>query len=339
MTKRSRGSEWRVVTRCYALLRRLMRAPAGKDEMLEIIRLHDDEPEDVQTSILESRLEGDRERLRVSLNCIIEYVHADRLYYLRALAHPMIDLSDDALHGLAFLHRAFSGSQAPHNEQVRKLLDEIAAVLPKERNREVARLRAVEMQILSRDSQQINPDLLEKLLEACNTHNQITFFYRSPSQADEQPRFHRVEPLRCFVEPSRHHTILEAYYLETDGPKGRKYCEGFRSYRVQRMSDLHVLPQRFVPRTMPRGNNQVIYVLSPEIARLKDVTPVHPGSRIEFRPDGSALVTFWSNNLMMDLKQLLFYGVNCKVIGDEITLKTMRELVEKVWELYQHSED
>jgi predicted DNA-binding transcriptional regulator YafY len=303
--------------------------------MLEIIRTHDSETDETPLSVLEKRLEGDLDRMRSSLGCTIEYVRAEKRYHLRALDHPLIDLSDEALHGMAFLHKAFVTSEAPHSAEVLRLLSEIERILDDDRKREMTQLRAVEMQVRSRDAKEIDLELLKKLLEACSTRNQITFTYRSPRQSDEQPRLHRVEPLRCFVEPLRHHTILEAYYLETDGPKGRVHYQGFRQYRVQRMSDLHILPQRFVPRVVPPGKDEIVYLLAPDIARLQDVTPVHPDSQITYRADGSALVSFWSNNLLMDLKSLLYYGAQCEVIGDENARRMMRALVQEMWGVYR----
>ncbi len=331
-----RGSQWRVILRCIALLRRLMRGDTPASELIAIIEQHDSDLVTADPEILQSRLEADISRLRKNLKCEINYIHPEKVYRFISLDTALLDLPEDAIQGLAFLQKTFSADETPHREQVMQLINQVLTLLPQERVKEVTRARGLlEIDLRSRDSKPIDAQILERVTLACNTHNEIEFVYRSPKQADEQPRTHRVEPMRCFLDPVRRHYLLEAYYLEVNGPFGRILKEGVRSYRLERMSDVHTLPKRFIPRQHRRTGVEIVYILRPKIARLRDVTEYIPNSIISYLPDDSARIEAISYNLFIDLRSLLHYGANCEVIGGDEARREMKALVAAMNQVYK----
>lgn len=331
-----RDSEWRVIKRCLALLQRLMRGDAPTHELLDLVRNFDEDGASASPETLQSRLEGDLQRLRTSLDFDIRYIDRQTGYRLEACEFPLIDVSDMSIEALAFLEQTFSGSDIPQRDAVLRLVRDVSRVLPTVRRDEIARARSgLEVSLRSRDAQPVDAELIEKLTAACYAHREIMFAYRSPRQADAQPRVHRVQPMRCYLDSVHHHYMLEAYYLETSGPTGTSLGSGVRTYRLERMSDLQILPKHFVPRMLRDTGVELVYVLSPDLARLRDVTGFIEGSTITYEGDGSAIVRAQSRNLLMDLKRLLKYGAECQVIGGEQAAHDMRAMIRAMAGLYQ----
>lgn len=329
-----RQSEWHVILRCLALLRRLMIGEASADELIAIIRESEDQAHRPTDEQLGDKLEKDLKRLRDALHHEIAYVRAEKLYRLVTLAHPLIDLPEDALRGLAFLQKTFSSSAILHHDEVMRLIDFILLALPKARAHEVAAARGLlEVELRSRDSKTVDVETFDKISLACSTHQEIEFLYRSPRNEDGRPRRHRVEPYRVYLESVRQHYILEAYQLEISEPY-QMYPQRAGTFRLERIADVRVLPQRFVPRQLRWQGKEIVYVLSPEIARLRDVTEHIDGNIIEYLPDGSAEVRAVSYNLFQDLRTLLHYGPACQVIGGEDALRDMTALVRGMTMIY-----
>lgn len=327
-----RGSEWRVIQRCLTLLWMLLRGPSTTNELLGLIQEHDSSV--VTRGQLQRRMEADMRRLRENLGCEIIYNRHDRVYELQKLGYPLIDLPDDALRGLAFLQKTFSNATISHSVEVLRLVDLILRMLPEERATQVVRERGLlEVELRSRDSRPISEDVIEKITLACSTHNEIEFAYRSPQRETNQPRIHRVEPLRCYLDPVRRHHMLEAYLLETRGPN-QPSVKRYSTYRLERMSDVRVLPRHFVPRQRKPPGVEIVYRLVPEIARLRDVTEHIADSVITYLPDDSAEIHAVSYNLFMDLRTLLHYGPGCEVIGGNQARHEMQRLIEGMSRLY-----
>lgn len=324
----------RVALRCLALLRRLLIEDTSGTDLIEIIRQFEDNSSPITDDQLRDKLNKDIQRLRERFNCEISFIHAEKIYHLITFEHPLIDLPDDALRGLAFLQQTFSGADILHRDEVMRFLDIVLRALPVERAKQVGQQRGLlEVQLHSRDSKQVNEDVLEKISRACSTHQEIEFMYYSPQQTDGLPRRHRVEPYRYFLEPVRRHYTLEAFQLEIIEPY-HLFPNRFSTFRLERITDLKVLPKRFVPRQHRKQGVEVVYRLSPEIARLRDVTEHIPDSVITYAEDGSAEVHAVSTNLFMDLRTLLHYGPNCEVIGGEEARRKMKELVAGMARVY-----
>ncbi len=332
---RDRQSEWLVIVRCLAILRRLMVGDTPTNDLIEIIRRYEDPSAPAPDDSLRDKLEKDIRRLRHFLQHEISYLPAEKAYRLENLAHPLIDLPEEAVRGLAFLERTFSPAEIPYRDEVTRLLDIIRFILPEERAEQVGQMRGLlEIELRSRDSKDLDPELLEKLSRACSTHHEIEFNYRSPRHLDQVPRRHRVEPYRFYLEPVRRHYILDAYQLEISAPY-QMLLNRMGTYRIERMTDLTILPKRFVPRQIRKEGHEIIYRLTPEIARLRDVTAYVPDSEITYLPDGGAEVRAVSFNLFHDLRTLLHYGANCEVIGGDKALAQMKALVQGLARVYE----
>jgi hypothetical protein len=330
-----RQSEWLVIARCLAVLRRLMLGDANTSDLIAIIREYEDQAATPSDEQLHDKMEKDIKRLRDSLHHDIQYIRAEKVYHLAQLAHPLIDLPDESLRALAFLEKTFSDAAIPYHDEVMKLLHFIRFALPEARAEQVGKIRGLlEVELNARDSKAIAPELLEKVSRACSAHHEIEFLYLSPRHIDGKPRRHRVEPYRLYLEPVRRHYMLDAFQLEISEPYQKFPNRMGSPYRLERISDLKVLPKRFVPRQLRPEGKEIIYRLAPSIARLRDIIPHIPESQIEYLPDGSAEVYAVSYNLFNDLRGLLHYGANCQVLGGEEALAEMKKLVHGLSAMY-----
>lgn len=330
-----RRSTWSVSLRCLTLLLRLMRSETTTQEMLDIVEQKAiADGENLSRSALQRRLEEDRFRLREWFGCEWDYDRRADTYTLTAIERPLLDLTPEALRGLAFLQSAFSGDTAPMGEEVRALIDLLLMVLPEARLNELRRERGfLEVNLQSRDSDYISNEVQDILQRACSEHRQLEFEYYSPKQTDGQPRRHLVEPLRYYYDTVRTHYYLEAYWIETHGPKGHQLHEEIQPFRVGRIRNPRILPTHFRPGGRPVRKHELIYELAPEVARL-GVTQHFPGSVITPHSDGGATVHTQSTNLFFDLRTLLYYGANCRIIGGEEAVKQIREIVKRLHERY-----
>lgn len=105
-------------------------------------------------------------------------------------------------------------------------------------------------------------------------------------------------------------------------------------FRLGRMRNPKVLPTHFPLGKRPVPSYELSYELAPKVARL-GVTEYFKDSKIEQREDGSAIVRATSTNLFQDLRILLHYGANCRVIGGEKAVHEMKALVEGMFKRYQ----
>jgi hypothetical protein len=106
---RSRGdgdSSWLVIRRGLALVRRLMRGPATKAELLDGVRQHvgADAYSDT-SSAAEHALKNDRAALSASLGIAIEFDRLLGQYRLESPGDtPWLDLDDDALAAIVTIY-------------------------------------------------------------------------------------------------------------------------------------------------------------------------------------------------------------------------------------------
>lgn len=329
-----RRSQWAVIDRCFALLLRLMRGSAEKSELLDIVREKAVQYDDSQEySAIEKRLEEDRYRLRSWFSCEIDYDVRAKTYTLTSIDRPLLDLPVDARRGLAFLQSTFSRDDAPLGEPVRALIDRIMMVLPNQTRREIERERGLlELDLEQRDNDIISEAVWEAVRVTCSERRLLEFDYRAGNRSDDEMRTHVVEPYRYFFDLGSRHYYLEVYDLEARGPYGTIPQNTLRRLRLGWIRNPRPLPNHF-----PVGRRfkqyDLIYELKPLVAR-RGVTEHFPGSDITINEDGSALVKARSNDLFFDLRTLLHYGGNCRVIGGEEAVAQMRELVRQLAEQY-----
>jgi hypothetical protein len=326
---------WDVVERCLALLVCLTRGPATTQELYEIIQNYDDKVEISSSEALAKRLSKDLRKLKEIFGCDIRFTRNDSTYTLLSMDRPLIDLPEEAMRGLAFLHKTFSDDTTLMGDEVRALITLMFMLIGETRQDEVRRMRGLlEVDLHQRDEDNIPDDIWAMLEKACMTHRELEFKYLSPRHEALVPRTHHVEPIRCYFDSVRGHSYLEAYCIENRGPEGIFPGNEVWHYRIGRISDPQILPKRFVPGQRRLKTYDLIYELKPQVARL-GVTRHIPNSQVEKKPDGGAIVRAVSTNLFTDLRTLLHYGDNCHVLGGEEALRQMRALVAAMYEQYR----
>lgn len=329
-----RRPQWPVYERCLALLQRLMRGSATSEELLQII--YDKaavENEDLTRSEAERRFEEDRRRLRNSFKCVIEHERRENAYNLIDIESPLIDLPIDAVRGLAFLKATFNNDNVLMVNEINSLIKTLRMVIPGKRWRDIEReYGMITVDLTQRDQDQISDEVWAAVQTTVAEHRQLEFDYYA--NEDGKPRIHLVEPESCYFDPIGGHYYLKAYCIETRGPKGQYLQEKwYPPYRLGRMANPRVLPKKFKPGSRTVRKYELVYRLSPKIVR-GGVTKHFADSIIDEQPDGSALVRVFSADLFLDLRKLLRYGPNCRVIGGEEALGEMKKLVEQMYQQY-----
>lgn len=329
-----RQSQWIVFERCLALLRRLMRGTAKTDELLRIVEQHADDDQSTTASSVEKRFEKDRERLKEFFGVQLRYDRSERAYRLLAMDCALIDLSPEAVRGLAFLQATFADETTPMQRQINTLIQTLTMALSTERRREIERERGlIELDLRKRDSDTIDDAIWDKVGQAVREHRELEFEYYSPQQEDEKPRTHCVESQRLFFDRMRAHYYVEAYCIEHRGPKGNFPDGTMHRYRLGRISNPVLLPRKFVPGVHVPRKHDLIYELSPKVARY-GITEHFSGSEVDYRSDGSAVVRAKSTDLFWDIRALLHYGANFRILGGEEALKEIKEIVVAMHKQY-----
>lgn len=330
----TRRSQWEVFDRCLTLLLRLMREPATSDELLRIVIDKAEDGEHLSRSSVGKRFEEDRSRLRNWFECELKYDRSTNQYALVHSGRPLLDLPPEALRGLAFLQSAFNEDDAPMSQEVRVLVERVLMALPPKSQREVGQQRGLlELNLGQRDGDSITDDVWEAVQTACSEHRQLEFEYFSPGQSDGKARTHVVEPYRHFFDSVKGHYYLDCFWLESRGPRGSYPQNRMQPFRLGRMRNPRVLPTHFPNSGRNSPQEELIYELTPEVAR-RGVTQHFPGCIVVPQSDGSAVVHATSTNLFLDLRTLLHYGPNCHVTGGPKAVEMMKALVENTYKRY-----
>lgn len=327
---KGRSAQDIVMQRCLALLTCLLRGPAHPDLLKAILRGFADSYADPTEKSISRQYEEDLRRLREWFGCELEYDRKKNVWCMKSIQNAPFDLPADALRGLAFLEATFSGRSAPMSVEVITLIDAISRLMPEERRTELRKQRGLlELKLDQRDRDVISDEVLDKTRQATMDHRTIEFDYRA-NRPDGITVRHRAEPYRTFFDEG--HYYLEAYCIETRSPNGRHSFNKMARYRIGRISNLSVLPGKFIPRSyLP--TTELTYELSPEVARM-GVTIHIPQSEIEMREDGSAVVRAQTTELFFDLRKLLHYGANCRVTGGTEAVREMKKIVQGMADLY-----
>ncbi len=330
----SRRSQWRVLDRCMTMLRLLLRGPAQADSLLQVI-IDDaaDDEQPITKGEASRRFEEDRSRLRQHFGCDITYVRGDDVYQLNSIDKPIIDLSDEAIRGLAFLRATFHPTHAPDRDTVLALVDEVTRLLPAARQQEALRESGfTELRLGIRDQDVIREDVREAVQRACDERRRLEILYLSPNRPDGLSVRHLLEPYRLYFDTKGGHYFLEAFSLESESATyGRRLQERLMRFRLGRIQEAYVQEKHFVPRRIPK--KELVYRLSPEVAR-GGVSQQFEGSQIVLNEDGSATIRALSSNLFGDLRELLRYGAECEVLGGDEARDEMRRLVRAMGEIY-----
>ena len=337
MHRGRRESHWLVMRRCMAIVRRVQRSPATAQELIQAVR--DVEGVEayggVQGQVLSRKLEKDLKRIREHLLIDLYFDRGIGRYVIRDIWMPLLDLPDEDLATIAWLEETFD-HDSPQHEEVHGLLGRLRFYLAPERQAVIERCRtALTVDLRRRDEDEIQAEVWEGLTRALMSRQRVEFSYLSPQQEDQEPRRHVVDPYERFFDTVRGHYYLKGWCHYTDGPLGRYTQQKYFYYRLGRVRDLRVLPDKLPPIPPSAPRYRVEYILTPRVARLGMTR--HRGidvEGVERRGDGSAVVRGTTEDVFWAARTLLHYGPNCRVLGGPELLREMRALVRRMWEIY-----
>jgi predicted DNA-binding transcriptional regulator YafY len=338
--KASRESQWLVTRRCLAILRRVQRGPANKEELVRAVYTSEGEEAygGAAAEALQSKFAKDIARIRDNFQVNVRYDRRIGGYVIADLERPQLDLPDAQLETLAFLSETFREG-TPHATEVRQLIDTLLPWLSEERRRIVGRAQGLlDVDLRQRDSDEIAPDVWTAVQTAYSERRQLAFDYLSSTYEDGVPRHHVVEPWDLYFDAGRGHYYLRAYCLWRDGPDGPSEPRAYRHYRLGRIQagSAMALPAKLPPAPRAARRYTAIYHLAPEIARLGiSRQPALIGEpQVGEGADGWVEVRGQTDDLFLLSRNLLYYGPNCRVIGGPELLAEMRRLVAGMAEIY-----
>jgi len=340
MPQGKRESHWLVIRRCLALIQRAQRGPASGKELIQAV-LDQEGPEaygETSGKALQRRLENDLRRIRDNLRVELYFDRRVGSYVIRDIWLPLLDLPDEDLATIAWLEQTF-GHDSPQHDEVHALLGRLRFYLAPERSVVIERCHtALAMDLGQRDGDEISPAVWAGLTKALVKRRRVEFAYRSPQQEDGVPRRHVVDPDERYFDTVRGHYYLRGWCRYTAGPLGRYEQQRYFYYRLGRIADLRVLPDK-LPATLPSAPRYAVeYELTPQVARL-GVTH-HRGlevTGIEQRETGGVVVSGTTDNLFWAVRTLLHYGPNCRVLGGPEMLWEMRKVVKEMAKIYAES--
>lgn len=330
------------LVRSLSILRRLQVGPADRETLIDHVQNECGTLayEEAGERSLESQFSRDIKFLRENLSVNIPSVdRSSNTYEIENFGdfRPLC-LTEPELDALMTLLQSFQAG-APHSEEISGILTRIAVLLPDDQQKALktkqARLR---LDLRRRDGETIAPTVSRTVDRAIRERRHLQFAYRTVRQSDDLPRIHEVQPDHQFFDPSRGHLYLEAYWLTSDGPAGKHKQERWQSFRLDRIladEHLRVLAQK-APPTLPRRPRYPLeYWLSPQIARLGQVTRHFEEMTVHETNDaGWVRVTGVTDNLFQATRLLLGYGPNCRVTGGLEAKQEMEKIVRDMATVY-----
>lgn len=331
----TRESTWLVARRCLAIVRRVQRGPATREELVRAV-LHQegkDAYDGAEGDTLKSKLEKDLIRVRRRLRVDVFYDRQAGGYVIKDTWLPLLELPDEDLATIAWLEQTF-GPESPQHEEVHALLGRLRSYLDIDRRREIMRQREqVAVDLRRRDEDEIPDAVTARLEDAMHRRVRVTFDYYAPGRPDEASRRHTVDPYERYFK--RGHEYLRGYCRSIEGPEGRHEPRVYYTYRLGRIANVQVLSQRLPPTRPPVRTYEVVYELAPVIAK-GGVSSHHAIDidTVEHRDDGSAVVRGMTEDPFATVQALIRYRHNCKVIGGSAVVQRMEEAVRKMAEVY-----
>ncbi len=332
----TRESHWLVIRRCLAILRRLQRGPASREALISAVLLAEEDEAygGVDGKVLNKRFDNDLRRIRKHLGVEIAFDRKRGVYNIKDTWTPLLDLPDQDLSTLAWLEEIFD-EESPHHDEVQALVDRLRLFLSVERQAEVARQRhLLRLRLTRRDEEPIPEAIWQALARALEWKRLVRLSYRSPQQADEQPRVHLVDIFEPpFFEDG--HFYVRGYCRYTTGPKGRYEMRRYVDYRMDRIEEIEVLPERIPPEPPSPPRYEVIYRLSPAVAR-QGVSRSRwiLIEEVKRQEDGNAVVYGSTGDIFRARQFLMRYREHCIVLGGPELRQAMQESVEKMAKMY-----
>ena len=332
----TRESHWLVIRRCLAILRRLQRGPASREALISAVLLAegDEAYGGAKGKVLNKRFDNDLRRIRKHLGVEIAFDRKRGVYDIKDTWTPLLDLPDQDLSTLAWLEETFD-EESPHHDEVQALVDRLRLFLSVDRRTEMLRQRhLLRLRLTRRDEEPIPEAIWQALARALEWKLRVSLTYRSPQQADEQPRVHIVDIFEPpFFEDG--HFYVRGYCRYTVGPKGRYEMRRYVDYRMDRIEEIEVLPERIPPESPSPPRYEVIYRLSPAVAR-RGVSRSRwiLIEEVKRQEDGSAVVYGSTGDIFRARQFLMRYREHCIVLGGPELRQAMQESVEKMAKIY-----
>ena len=337
MSPGKRESQWLVMRRCLAIIRRAQRGPASWEEMVQAVLAQEgpDAYGETEGEALHRRLENDLKRIRHNLMVDLNFDRRAGGYVIDDTWMPLLDLPDEDLTTVAWLEQTFD-HDSPQHDEVHALTGRLRLYLGLERLAAVERCRtALTVDIAQRDRDHISPAVWNGLTEALLQQRRVEFLYLSPGYEDGKPRRHVADPYERRFDPARGHYYLHAYCRSVHEPDGSKEPRRYVTYRVGRILELTVLPHKLSAVRPPAPLYVVQYELAPQVARLGVSRLVWiQVEAVEERADGSCLVSGTTGSLFWAVRALLHYGPTCRVLGGPEMLREMRRIVSEMAAVY-----
>lgn len=331
-SSRSRGDRnpsWLVLRRGLAIIRRLMRSPATKAELLTAVRTAvGPDAYSESASAAERALKNDRAVLRDKLGVEIVYDRSKGVYWLANLGDlPWLDLTDDDLAAIVTIYNSFVGAH-PEAERVRAFLDRIGSLMPPERRQAVQAQRvSLTVQWRELDETPVPERVQQVLHRAITQRHRVGFNYRAATTG-ARVRYHEVEPYGIVLRDG--HYYLECFDLFSRGADNDQTPHHqHRRLRLLGIVDdemLRVLPERLPPGRRPQRSYLVKYRLAPPAVH-HGVSRHFADMHVEKQVDGSAIVTATTYDPWEAVRILLHYGDSCVVLGGPELLREMRRVV------------
>jgi predicted DNA-binding transcriptional regulator YafY len=288
-------------------------------------------------SALTKRFETDKDNLQNIFGVEWRYRRDIGAYELIDVWEPPFDLPDQALKVMAFLQATFEIG-APMHDEVQDFLSLLTSYLPPERRGDLDDQRtALDVAWGRHDDAEIDPAMERGLDKALLARRLVAFDYYSPSQQDGKPRRHIVEPWQRYFDSVRGHYYLRGYCRQTTSEAyGTIPQRRYIRYRLSRMHNLEVLPDKLGRQPPHVPQEPLVYRLAPMIARRGEVSR-HPGIEIiELEPqdDDSVIVHAKTDDIWWAVRTLLHYGPSCEVLGGREALYEMRRTVAQMADVY-----
>jgi hypothetical protein len=339
MSRGSRESDWLVVRRCFAIIRRVQRGPTDWRGLVEAVleQVGPDAYGHTEGASLRKRFYNDLHHIRHSLYLDLRAAPDTKEYaFYDVDAQPLLELPEGDLATIAWLEHTFQPN-SPHFKEVQTLLDRLKFYLPATRRQTIEEYRlGLTLELGQMDEDILDPEVELGLREALFRRRRVEFDYLSPSHEDRLSRRHTVDIYEPpFFDPALGHYYVRGWCHCIVGPNGTFVPHGYTSYRQGRISNLCLLPDKLPPSPPPPKQYPVIYTLSARVAR-GGVTRRRwiEFERVENHPDGSATVYGFTDNIFFAGQELMHYRDNCRVLGGPQVLEWMSCEVAKLAQLY-----
>jgi len=332
-----RESHWLVIRRCLAIVRRLQRGPATREDLLEAVYRSEGEGAYglAKGRALKKRFENDLQRIRSNLYIKVGYNRKDKTYYIQDVWTPLLDLSNEDLATVAWLEETFD-LESPHHDEVHHLTEQLRLFLAPHRRVDMERQRhLLKVRLSRRDEREIAEQVWLGLRRALSTGRRVELHYISATQADEQARRHVVDVYEPpFFEDG--HFYIRGFCRYVVGSESRQKVGRYLDYRLDRVIEVTVLPNRIPPDPPKARRYDVAYWLSPVIARRGVSRPQWIDVKeVVQQADGAAIVHGTTASIFRARQFLMRYREHCRVLGGPELLRAMKETVRKMSQLYE----